>query len=102
MKGSARASGDVTADSVVRAARIGDKTRRRIYEPKVVKRIRGLQVTAAEIHVSVTMDLIAAGLGYSIDDQSAGLSVFRVVIVGENLEFLDFVHRRTQSVTPGN
>src|SRR5579859_3031111 len=62
------------------------------YQPEIVKRARRLQVTATEIHVSITVDLVGSGFGHRIDDKSAGLAVFSVVIVGENLEFLDLVH----------
>ncbi len=73
-----------------------------LEQAQVVKRIGRAQVAAAEVHVAVAVELIGSGFGHSVDDQSASLAIFRVVIIGEDLKFLDLVHGGTQPVASGN
>src|SRR5712691_12452028 len=61
-------------------------------QTEVVERIGSRHVPAAEIHVTLAVDIVGAGLGDSVNDQAAGLAVLGVVIVGEHLEFLEFIH----------
>lgn len=43
--------------------------------------------------MAIALDPTPSGLGQGIDDQAAGLTIFCVVVVSENSEFLDLVHR---------
>src|SRR4029077_16251110 len=68
----------------------------------VVEEVGSAQVPAPEISVRIAVDCVGARFGDDIQDYVSGLSVFRVVVVGENLKFLDFFDRRTQSVARGD
>src|ERR1700730_11014102 len=48
------------------------------------------------------MKLVGARLGDYVQDQVTGLAVFGVVVVGENLELLNFLNRRAQRVARGS
>lgn len=52
----------------------------------VIEEIGGAQVAAAKIRVPVAVNLICSGLGDDIQNNVSGLPVFRVVVVGQDLE----------------
>src|SRR5579862_1172883 len=62
-------------------------------EAEVIEVVRGCEVSSSKIHVAIPVDLIPSGFGDGIDDQAAGLTIFCVVVVGENPEFLHLVDR---------
>src|SRR5260370_18322144 len=102
VKGSTRAAGDVTASPEVRAAVIGNQSSCRTEQSEIVKGIGSREVAAAEVRVAVAMDPVGAGLGYHIQDYAGRLTIFGVVVVGEDLEFLNFVDRGAGPVPSGN
>src|SRR5258708_10962387 len=73
-----------------------------LKQTEVVKRIGCLKVAATEVHVTVAMELVRAGLGHGLDNQAACLAILCVVIVAENLKLLDLIHCGTQSVSARN
>src|SRR3989449_1432081 len=48
------------------------------------------------------MDSVFSGLRGRVQNEPAGLTVFRVVVVGQHLEFLDFIYRGAQAVASGD
>src|SRR5260370_24851124 len=68
----------------------------------VIEGIGGCEVTAAEVHVTVAMDCVGAAFGDRINNQAARRAILSVVVVGQHLKFLDFIHGGAQAVGPGD
>src|SRR5258708_5740684 len=69
---------------------------------KIVKPVGGPHIPPTEVAVPVAVNVVRSRLGDHIKYNVSGLSVFRVVIIGQNLEFLYFFHGRAEGVAPGN
>src|SRR5260370_4172254 len=102
VKGSTRAAGDVTASPEVRASVIRNQSGCGTEQSEIVKGIGSREVAAAEVGVAIAMDPVGAGLGYHIQDHAGRLTILRVVVVGEDLEFLNFVDRGAGPATSAN
>ncbi|SRR5260370_30983530 len=57
---------------------------------RVEKRGRSAHVPAAEVRMEVAVKTVCAGLCDHVQDHAAGLAVFRIVIIREDLELLHF------------
>src|ERR1700730_177459 len=51
--------------------------------------------------MEVTVDAIGARLGNYVQDETTRLAILRVVVIGEDLKFLDFVHRGPKRIAHG-
>ena len=55
-----------------------------------------LHVRATEIDMEIAMDAVGSGLGDHVQDEPACLAILGVVVVGQDLELLHFLHTGSQ------
>lgn len=64
----------------------------------VVEEVRCAHVAPADVGVAVTVDGVCAGLGDNVQDNAAGLAIFGVVVIRDDLEFFYLFHGSAERV----
>src|SRR5579863_7502195 len=68
----------------------------------IVKEVRSAHVSAADVGVAIAVDGVRARFSDHVQDDAAGLAIFGVVVIGDDLEFLYLFHSGAESVPHGS